>query len=458
MAIREGRFKGGRAPGVPEFTASIGFDQRLYRQDLAGSRAHATMLGECGIIPVRSARRIVAELNRLERRIAAGKFEFRAELEDIHMHLEQALTAALGEEGARLHTARSRNDQIAVDLRLWLRDELDALGQGVRNLQRALVGQAAQHRSAIMPGFTHLQHAQPVLLAHHLLAYVEMFERDRERLADCRRRVNVMPLGAGALAGTSLPINRERVAELLGFPRISQNSMDAVADRDQVCEALAALSILMMHVSRLGEDVILWCTTEFGFAEPGDEYCTGSSLMPQKKNPDLVELCRGKAARVYGALMSLLSLCKNLPLTYNSDLQEDKEPLFDAVDTVRGVLAVLPGLIGSLRFNCARMRAAAADPFLMATDLAEELVRSGMPFRIAHQRVGALVRHCRETGISPERLSLAAIRKVIPEATPACLEVFSPERSVAARELPGGTGPRQVARQLAAWRRRLGGE
>lgn len=458
MAIREGRFKGGRAPGVPEFTASIGFDRRLCRQDIAGSKAHATMLAECGIIPPQTAKRIVAELAKLERQIAAGDFAFGVELEDIHMHLEQALIAALGDEGARLHTARSRNDQVVLDLRLWLREELELIGAGVRDLQRALVEQAVANAAAIMPGFTHLQHAQPVLLAHHLLAYVEMAERDRERLADCHKRVNVMPLGAGALAGTTLPINRARVAELLDFPRISQNSMDAVADRDFVCEALAGLSILMMHVSRLGEDLILWCTPEFGFAEPGDEYCTGSSLMPQKKNPDLIELCRGKTARVYGALMSLLSLCKNLPLTYNSDLQEDKEPLFDAVDTVRGVLGVLPGLIASLRFNHERMRAAAADPYLMATDLAEELVRLGVPFRIAHQRVGALVRHCRETGCSPESLSLQELQKIIPEAASSCVGIFSPERSVAARELPGGTGPKQVKRQLAAWRKRLGGK
>jgi len=455
MAIREGRFKGGRAAGVPEFTASIGFDRRLYRHDIAGSRAHATMLAEQGIIPAATARRIASALAKIERRIAAGDFAFTVELEDIHMHIEHALIAALGDEGARLHTARSRNDQVALDIRLWLREALDAVGEGIRALQRALVAQGEANAAAILPGFTHLQHAQPVLLAHHLLAYVEMLERDRERLADCRRRVNVMPLGAGALAGTTLPIDRERVAELLGFPKVAQNSMDAVADRDFACEALAALAILMMHVSRLGEDIILWCTPEFGFAEPGDDYCTGSSLMPQKKNPDLVELCRGKAARVYGALMSLLSLCKNLPLTYNSDLQEDKEPLFDAVDTAQGVLGVLPGLVASLRFHPERMRAAAADPGLMATDLAEELVRGGMPFRVAHQRVGALVRHCRETGRSLDSLSLKEMRKVVPEATAACTRLFSPESSVAGRELTGGTGPRQVKRQLAAWKKRL---
>jgi argininosuccinate lyase len=373
MAIREGRFKGGRAPGVPEFTASIGFDRRLYRHDIAGSKAHATMLAECGIIPAATAKRIVAGLAKIERRIAAGDFAFTVELEDIHMHIEHALIAALGDEGARLHTARSRNDQIALDIRLWLREEIDAVDAGIRALQRALVAQGEAQVGAILPGFTHLQHAQPVLLAHHLLAYVEMAERDRERLADCRRRVNILPLGAGALAGTTLPINRERVAELLGFPKVAQNSMDAVADRDFVCEALAALSILMMHISRLGEDIILWCTPEFGFAEPGDDYCTGSSLMPQKKNPDL----------------------------------------------------------------------------------AEELVRGGMPFRVAHQRVGALVRHCRETGRSPESLSLKEMQKIIPEATAACIRVFSPESSVAGRELTGGTGPQQVKRQLAAWKKRL---
>jgi len=453
--MREGRFKGERETGVPEFTASIYFDHRLYPYDIAGSIAHVTMLASAGIIPEETATAITAELKNIKSRLDNGEFQIQAEMEDIHMHIEHALIEVLGDEGARLHTARSRNDQIALDIRLYLRDETDAMLAGIRDFQRILVTKASDNAEVIMPGFTHLQHAQPVLFAHHLLAYVEMLERDLRRLHDGRKRLDVMPLGAGALAGSTLPIDRQKVAELLGFGKIARNSMDAVADRDFACELLAGLAILMMHISRLCEDVILWCSPEFGFAEPADSFCTGSSLMPQKKNPDVVELTRGKTARVYGALISLLTLCKGLPLTYNSDLQEDKEQLFDAIDNVKKVLDVFPRLLATLQLNPDKMREAASNPYLMMTDLAEELVQLGVPFRNAHHQVGSLVNWCRKNDRCPTSLTLAEFREHAPEANEACLELFSPESSIAKREIPGATGYQQVKQQLEGWQIKL---
>lgn len=455
MALWGGRFSSDMNTKVAEFTESVSFDKRLYKHDIEGSKAHVTMLAATEIIPGKTAEDICAGLDKIKGDIENGNFEFKIELEDIHMHIESALIEALGPEGARVHSARSRNDQVALDIRLYLRDEIEEIKKGVREFQKSLVDQSAANSDTIMPGFTHLQHAQPVLFAHHLLAYVEMLERDAGRLDDCRKRLNVMPLGSGAIAGTTLPIDREKVRELLNFPAMTRNSMDAVADRDFACELLAALSIFSMHVSRLSEDIILWCSQEFGFVELDDAFCTGSSLMPQKKNPDIAEISRGKTARVYGDLMSLLTLCKGLPLTYNRDLQEDKEPLFDAIDTVKMVLAVYPPMVSTMKLNKEKMFNAAEDPFLMATDLAEKLVENGMPFRVAHHRTGSLVKWCRENKRSLAALTLAEMKISIPEATEECLKLFSPVSSVSKREIPGGTGPGQVKKEISFWTGRL---
>jgi argininosuccinate lyase len=455
MALWDGRFSGDTDALVARFSESISFDRRLYRQDIQGSTAHVRMLARCGIIPPADADAIVAELARLQQDIEGGKVEFEERLEDIHMNLESRLIERLGDSGARVHTARSRNDQVGTDVRLYLREEIDAIRRLLQALQASLVGLADAHRDVILPGFTHLQHAQPVLLAHHLLAYVEMLARDDERLVDARRRVNRLPLGAGALAGTTLPIDRHSVAAELGFEETLRNSMDAVSDRDFMVELLAALSLIMTHLSRLSEDLILWSSQEFAFIELDDAFCTGSSLMPQKKNPDIAELTRGKTGRVYGALVTLLTVMKGLPLGYNRDLQEDKEPVFDAIDTVKAALAVYAPMIAGARVNGARMAAAAADPALMATDLAEQLVRLGVPFRDAHRQVGRFVAYCRDRGIGLDEADLAAMRTCIPQATEDCLTLFDARRSVMARDSYGGTAPRRVAEQLDFWRARL---
>ena len=456
MTLWGGRFSEDPNALAAQMSQSISYDRRLYAHDIHGSQAHARMLAQCGIIPEADAAAICRELETIRAEIADGKFAFAERLEDIHMNIEARLIERLGDTGARLHTGRSRNDQVCTDLRLYLRDELDQLAALLRAEQQALVAVATANADVIMPGFTHLQHAQPVLFAHHLLAYVEMFARDAERLADARRRLNRCPLGAGALAGSTLPLDREFTARELGFDGPLRNSMDAVSDRDFVLEVLAGLAILMMHASRLSEDLIFWKSPEAGFADLGDAFCTGSSLMPQKKNPDLAELTRGKCGRVYGALMALLTTTKGLPLCYNRDLQEDKEPLFDALDTVKLVLAAGAPMLRSLTLDRARLRAAAADPALMATDLAEELVRRGLPFRTAHHRVGRFVAWCRAHAKALNAVTLAEMRESIPEADEACLSLFSPERSVAARDLIGGTAPAQVQRQLAFWRKELG--
>lgn len=455
MALWSGRFNNETASAVSEFTESISYDQRLYKYDIMGSKAHVAALTSAGIIPETTCEKITAELSNIENSIEKGDFEFRSELEDIHMHIENALIEAIGDEGARLHTGRSRNDQVALDVRLYMRDKIDDIIEGIKVLQASLVEQADKNIEAILPGFTHLQHAQPVLFAHHLLAYVEMFDRDIQRMVDCRKRVDVMPLGAGALAGSTLPLDREKVAEILGFPKVTKNSMDSVADRDYQCEFLAASAIFAMHISRISEDMLLWASQEFGFVEFSDEYCTGSSLMPQKKNPDIAELSRGKTARIYGALTALLTLCKGLPLTYNRDLQEDKEPLFDTIDTIEKILSVFPGMIATMKIDKESMLSAASDPALMATDLAEELVRNGMPFRTAHHRVGALVKWCSEKSKQLNELTLAEMQISIPEAEKNCLELFSPEKSVSKREITGGTGPMQVKKQIASWQKLL---
>ena len=455
MALWGGRFSSDTRDEVARYSESISFDRRLYRHDIEGSRAHVKMLAASGIIPQETAEAIRSELLKIRERIDAGDFQYDISLEDIHMHIESALIGVLGAEGARVHSGRSRNDQVALDLRLYLRDEIDLLIAGVRRFQQALVSTAAEHPRVIMPGFTHLQHAQVVLFAHHLLAYVEMFDRDAERLADCRKRVNVMPLGSGALAGSTLPLNRELVCAELGFDRVTRNSMDGVADRDFAIELVSALAVFAMHCSRLSEDLILWCSQEFDFVELDDAFCTGSSLMPQKKNPDVCELTRGKTARVYGALTAMLTLCKGLPMTYNRDMQEDKVAVFDALDTAELMLAVYPPMIRDMRVKRENMAAAAADPALMATDIAEKLVELGVPFRDAHHRVGAFVKYCKDRNMALDQATLAEMQETIPEATAEFLTLFDPRESVAKRRLPGGTGFEPVANQVEFWKKEL---
>jgi len=456
MALWGGRFSAETRDEVTRYGESISFDRRLFHHDIMGSRAHVAMLAAKGIIPAASAEAIRAELAVIEKRIEAGDFEYSIKLEDIHMHIENELIKVLGDEGARVHSGRSRNDQIALDIRLYLRDAIDAIVASIRDFQKALVGKAAEHPDQIMPGFTHLQHAQVILFAHHLLAYVEMLDRDAGRLIDAKKRLNVMPLGSGALAGSTLPLDREFVRRELDFPSVTRNSLDAVADRDFAIEVVSALAIFAVHASRLSEDLILWCSQEFDFIELDDAFCTGSSLMPQKKNPDVCELTRGKTARVCGDLTALLVLCKGLPMSYNRDLQEDKIHLFDAIDTVRAILSVYPPMIETMKIKPERMESAASDPALMATDLAEKLVELGVPFRTAHRRVGSFVRYCREHGKALDEVTLDEMRETIPEATEEFTRMFDPHRSAAMRRLIGGTAPDAVAEQLAFWRRTLG--
>ena len=457
---RSGRFGGSPAADVAQFTESISFDQRLWNQDLRGSIAHARMLVKIGVLARKEGDAVVRGLERIGREIAAGKFRWKPELEDIHMNLEAELTRRVP-AGAKLHTGRSRNDQVALDLRLWLRDEIKALQGELRSLQRSLVGLAARNASVIIPGYTHLQRAQPVYLAHHLLAYVEMVERDHQRLAECANRVNVCPLGAGALAGSTLPLDREFVARMLGFvdakgrPRLTQNSMDAVSDRDFVVEFCAAAALLAVHLSRLAEDVILWASTEFSFICIADAYTTGSSLMPQKKNPDVAELTRGKSGRVIGNLMALLTLIKGLPLTYNRDLQEDKERLFDTADSVRACVRLMSSMLAETRVNHAASAAAANDPALLATDLADYLVKRGLPFRHAHHLVGAVVAMAEKSGKPVDQLELAEFRAVSPRFGSDVLSVFNLREAMARRQGVGMPGTRGVQRQLRRWARRL---
>jgi argininosuccinate lyase len=455
MALWGGRFSKGTDDLVAQFSESVSYDQRLYPYDVQGSIAHVTMLAEQGIIAAGDAQAIARELEAIKARLDAGDFELKSELEDIHMNIESALIAKLGDVGARVHTGRSRNDQVNTDERLYLRHEVEEIRTALRTMQQALVELASRNPSAILPGLTHLQNAQPVLFAHHLLAYVEMFERDRERLADCRKRINRCPLGAGAIAGSTLPLNRERTAELLGFDEVLRNSMDAVADRDYIVEFLAGLSLVAMHCSRLSEDIILWVSQRFGFIELDDAFCTGSSLMPQKKNPDVAELARGKTGRVYASLFGILTVLKGLPLTYNRDLQEDKEGLFDAIDTVKMILGTMAPMMATATPKAETMASAASDPALMATDLAEWLVKKGVPFRDAHHMVGSYVGWCAEHGMPLDGTTVEQMRETIPLADDECLALFSATSSVGGRDITGGTAPAQVEKQLAFWQQRL---
>ena len=443
-----GRFKTAPARGAQAFTASIGFDVRLYRYDIRGSIAHAKMLAHCGILTAAERDKIVKGLHAVEREIETGKFVPGVADEDIHMAIERRLTEKVGAVGGKLHTARSRNDQVITDVRLFVKDAIAEIDAGIAELQSALVAVALAHPDAIMPGYTHLQRAQPVLLGHHLLAYHDMLARDRERYADCRRRTDVLPLGAGAIAGTTLPIDREFTAKELGFARVAENSMDAVADRDFIAEFLAAGAILFAHLSRLAGEITMWATSEFGFVTLHDAYSTGSSMMPQKKNPDIAELVRGKSGRVYGNLVALLTTMKGLPLAYNSDLQEDKEPLFDTADTANGSLRTLAAMIRSLRFNTERMAAAASDGFLLATDIAEYLVAAGVPFRESHEITGRIVLDCLERGIAPTDLSLAELREFSPRFGADIVTLLTPAQAVARRRATGGTAGSNLRRRL----------
>jgi argininosuccinate lyase len=453
---RSGRFAEGADPDAQAFTASLAFDRRLWPHDLTGSAAWARALARAGLITDAELAGLLAGLEAVRGELEAGTFPFRRELEDIHMNVERRLVELAGPVGGKLHTGRSRNDQIALDERLYLRATIDAVDAGLIEVERALLAQAEKHAETAMPGYTHLQRAQPVLLAHHLLAYVFMLERDRGRFRDGRARVNVMPLGAAALAGAAFPIDREALARDLGFAAPSPNSMDAVADRDFVVEFLSHAAILGMHCSRLAADLTLWATSEFGFVEFSDAFATGSSIMPQKKNPDVAELIRGKTGRLYGNLTAALTTMKGLPLTYNSDMQEDKEPLFDTVDTLEAILGVLPPMLGSLTFRTERMREAAGAHYSTATDLADYLVRQGLPFREAHEVVGRTVRHAIARGRELADLPLDELRQFSARIGPDVYPALTVEASLRARAVLGGTAPEAVREQLARVRALLG--
>jgi argininosuccinate lyase len=454
---------------VQRYTASVGFDRRLARADIEGSLAHAEMLAAQGVISAQDLADIRRGMAQIREEIEAGRFEWKLELEDVHLNVEARLTALVGDAGKRLHTGRSRNDQVATDLRLWLRGECDRIAALLAQMQAALVELAAGHTETVMPGFTHMQVAQPVSLAHHLLAYVEMFARDAERLADLRRRVNRLPLGAAALAGTSYPLDRERVARTLGFEGLCPNSLDAVSDRDFAIEFAAFASLCMVHVSRLAEEIVLWMSQNFGFVDLADRYCTGSSIMPQKRNPDVAELARGKSGRVIGHLMALLTLMKGQPLAYNKDNQEDKEPLFDTVDTLADTLRIMAEMVGGtvdpatgarsggLRVRADAMERAAQKGYATATDLADYLVKKGLPFRDAHEAVAHAVKVALDRGIDLAQLSLDELRGLHPAIGEDVFEVLTLRGSMAARALAGGTAPAQVRAEIERHRRRLAG-
>ena len=451
-----GRFAQWTDRRVEAFTESVSFDRRLAVCDVRGSIAHAEMLGAKGIISKGDGRKIVSGLRSVLREIEAGEFKFDPALEDVHMNVEAALTRKIGAVGGRLHTARSRNDQVATAVRLWLREEIDRIREGFMGLRRALVGQAEAGVDFVMPGYTHLQRAQPVSFAHHLLAYSQMLRRDGERLEDARKRVNILPLGSGALAGTGHAIDRRMVARKLGFDSVAENSMDAVSDRDFAIEFAAAASISIMHLSRLGEEIVLWASGEFGFVELPDAFSTGSSLMPQKKNPDVAEIVRGKSGRVYGDLVALLTLMKGLPLAYNRDMQEDKEPLFDAADTLAACLDVMATLIAAMRPNAKRMAEAAEGGYMTATDLADAMVLRGVPFREAHEAAGRAVRLAAGKGIPLVRLTSADLLKADKRLDAADLRATELARSLSSRTSEGGSSKRSVLRQIEREKKRLG--
>jgi argininosuccinate lyase len=439
-----GRFHHGTDGTVEAFTASEHFDRRLASYDIAGSRAHALMLAAQGVISEGDCQAILEGLQTIDQEIAEGRFEWQASREDVHMNIEARLTELIGEPGKKLHTARSRNDQVATDLRLFTREALDQIKLAIADLQHALLDVAEREADTIMPGMTHMQSAQPITCGHHLLAWCAMFDRDAQRLADCRRRVNVSPLGSAALAGTSFPIDREQTAKALGFDSVCANSLDGVSDRDFVIEFCAVVALLNVHLSRVAEELVLWSSQSFGYVDLGDGFCTGSSIMPQKKNPDVAELIRGKSGRAVGHLVALLVLMKGQPLAYNRDNQEDKEPLFDSFDNAHACLQVLTGMVRQMTFNSEQMRAAAARGHSTATDLADYLVKKGMPFRDAHEAVGKAVSLAESRGVELAMLSLADLRTASDLITGDALDVLTLDGSVNARDHRGGTAPRQV--------------
>jgi len=453
-----GRFAEGPAAIMQEINASIGFDKRLAMQDIAGSIAHCEMIAAQGIIDAQSAEAIIQGLNTVRGEIAAGTFTFKTVLEDIHMNVESRLAELVGPAAGRLHTARSRNDQVATDFRLWVRDTIDAVDAALAGLQRSLCEKALAHAATVMPGFTHLQSAQPVTFGHHLMAYVEMIGRDRGRFRDARARLNECPLGAAALAGTSFPIDRARTAKALGFSRPTANSLDSVSDRDFVLETLSAAAILAMHLSRFAEEIVLWTTPQFAFVALSDKFTTGSSIMPQKRNPDAAELVRAKTGRIYGALMGLLTVMKGLALAYAKDMQEDKEPTFDALDALALTIAATTGMVEDMVPDAARMKKAAGSGYATATDLADWLVRVlAMPFREAHHVTGRIVGLASAKGVALEKLSLAEMQGVEPRITQEVFSVLGVTNSVKSRTSYGGTAPANVRREAKKWLKALGG-
>jgi len=451
-----GRFAESTAASVEAFSASIDYDSRLYRYDIAGSKAHATMLADNGLLSKDELQAIIEGLSEIENEIDEGTFAFRQDLEDIHMNIEKALADRIGPAGAKLHSARSRNDQVALDLRLYLRDQCDLLTELLDAVRRGFAHLARTYLGHIMPGYTHMQRAQPVLISHHLLAYFEMFSRDRERLLDCRKRINVCPLGGAAMAGTGLPIDRHQVAELLGFDSVSANSMDSAGDRDFAVEFVSSCVQIQLHLSRLCEELVLWAGSEFNFVDIEDRFCTGSSIMPQKKNPDIAELVRGKSGRVVGSLMTLLTIIKGLPLTYNRDLQEDKEPVFDTVDTVSASLSIIGELLENLKFNIEVMAEATRSGFMTATDLADYLVLKDVPFREAHGIVGRIVGYCIDKGCELVDLSLDELQEFSALIGKDVYEVISVDGSVQSRISIGGTSLQRVEEALLVAEKQMG--
>ncbi|TQK63119.1 argininosuccinate lyase [Brevibacillus sp. AG162] len=455
MKLWGGRFTKPTNQLVEEYTASISFDQKMWRQDIVGSLAHVAMLGKCGILPMEEVRQIIAGLKKVKEKIERGQAEFLVAHEDVHMNIEKMLIEEIGPVGGKLHTGRSRNDQVALDMHLYLREKLMEIIQLAMYLQEALLEQASQHLDTVMPGYTHLQRAQPVLFGYHLMAYVSMLQRDIERMTETWKRVNVLPLGAGALAGTTFPIDRTFVAELLQFDGIYQNSMDAVSDRDFIVEFLADASLVMTHLSRLCEELVIWSSQEFSFVELDDAFCTGSSIMPQKKNPDVAELVRGKTGRVYGNLFGLLTVLKGLPLAYNKDMQEDKEGMFDTVATIHGALALLTPMIKTMQVKTDRMRQAVTNDFSNATDLADYLVRKDMPFRQAHEVVGRTVLYCIEQQKYLLDLTLEEFQSFSETIGADVYDALAVETVVNARNVLGGTARNQVEVQIDWYRKQL---
>ena len=453
--MRKGRFQQSLSEVARRYSESASFDRRLYRHDIAGSIAHVTALVKAGIVSAAEQKQIEAGLREIEKELDSGKFQWDASLEDVHMNIESALTKKIGETGAKLHTARSRNDQIALDLRLYVKDQINRTSSQIKKLQTSLLDLAGKNVDVVMPGYTHLQRAQPILFAHYLLGQVEAFARDVERLNNCLERTDVLPLGSGALAGSTIVLDRALIARELGFARVSQNSLDAVSDRDFVCEFLFCLAMIGMHLSRVSEDLIIWSTIEFDFVEFSEGFSTGSSLMPQKKNPDMAELTRGKIGRLYGNLISILTTLKALPSSYNRDLQEDKEALFDSVDTISAALELCTAMLPELKINRERMEEAASDPNLFATDLAEYLVGKGMAFREAHEIVGKLVANAIDKGTKLNAIAPADLKKLSPLFGVDIADVFDVRRSLAARRAIGAPSPENVKAQIKSWRNQL---